>query len=119
LTGTVAAVFIVLHVLHFRFSDENTLHSAPDKAMDMHALVLKVVAENMILYSAGIVAIGLHLYSGWAKVAKKMGLSKEELQPAIDLGQRAALGLTLGFFACLCKAFMDSTATAGTPVAAV
>eukprot|EP00035_Acanthoeca_spectabilis_P023212 m.448293 g.448293 ORF g.448293 m.448293 type:complete len:787 (+) comp19640_c0_seq1:16-2376(+) len=112
LTGSVAAVFIVLHVLHFRFSEKNFLHDSSHAQSDtnMHALVLEVVPQYFVLYAAGIIAIGIHLWSGWAKVAKKMGLAKEELQPAIDLGQNGAIAMTVGFLLCLWKASADATA---------
>lgn len=114
LTGSVAAVFIVLHVLHFRFSEKNLLHDSSHAQSDtnMHALVLEVVPQYLVLYAAGIIAIGIHLWSGWAKVAKKMGLAKEELQPAIDLGQNGAIAMTVGFLLCLWKANADATAAA-------
>jgi len=112
LTGMVATAFLVQHLLHFRFGAVQDLRlelQIGNGTTNVHATIVEVMSEpqNVALYAAGIIAIGIHLWSGWSKVVKKMGLAKDELPDAIHLGQCATAVLTGGYLAVVLKAHLE------------
>jgi succinate dehydrogenase / fumarate reductase cytochrome b subunit len=97
-TGSVLLVFVVLHVIHFRFGPAEpegyvtTLHGEP--ARDLYRLVVEAFRQPLVVaaYMAVMVLLALHLRHGVWSAFQSLGA----LNPALrTLMYGAALGLSV------------------------
>lgn len=107
LTGMVITVFVGLHLFHFRFAGDNY---APSR--DLYKQTLAILGERTtaLFYAGSIALLGTHLYAGWGKTVNKMGLTKPYLKPVIAVGQALTVAVTVGFLACVAKAYLVANA---------
>lgn len=105
LTGVVLGIFLVLHVLHFRFAifggaDYTTmLHG--EQARDLYTLVSEELGKPHIavLYLGVIGFLGFHIRHGFWSALQSLGAMKPEWSKAIyAVGAGVAFFLFVGFF---------------------
>merc|ERR1712086_668288 len=105
LSSLVVTAFIIIHLLHFKFGKEysiKTSESGPLKGAtvrDLYKLQTEIFADkkNVLGYVVSVVILGAHLYYGWTKTVRKMGLAKKHLKAANLIGHFLIWPLTLGF----------------------
>eukprot|EP00935_MAST-01C_sp_MAST-1C-sp1_P002599 g2599.t1 len=107
-TGTLLAVFLVLHLRAFRFADNLTYTTASSgpfkgqKVKDLYALQLELFKDPVQVgfYLLSIGAVGIHLLFGWRKSVVKMKADRS-LKPAFEaIGVAMIWPLCIGFAAC-------------------
>ncbi|HVR72777.1 MAG TPA: succinate dehydrogenase cytochrome b subunit [Planctomycetota bacterium] len=79
LTGSITLVFVVLHLIHFKFAD----HEA---AGGLHNLVLTTFQSLPIViwYVAAVCALGLHVGHGFQSAFRTLGLQHPKYTPFIQ-----------------------------------
>ena len=95
-------LFVVLHVLHFRFGPVTMVTTAGgQRVRDLFSLEMELFADPRMVafYAASVGVLGYHLSLGWAKVALKIGLPQPLVKPAAAIGKFAVWPLCLGFAA--------------------
>jgi len=115
LSSVVILVFIVLHLVHFKYGNhyeyrstmnvtvlsESGLETVPaGTAMrDIYKLEKEVFGDpkKAFWYVFAIAVLGAHLWWGWTKSVHKLGLERQYTQPAIRLGQLFSAFITAGF----------------------
>ena len=105
ITGTVLLVFLILHVKHFKFGPgimEGYATELPGgiQARDLHRYVTEEFKEpkEVILYTAAMIFLGMHLRHGIWSGLQSLGLTKETNSKALYLiGGGIGLLLAVGF----------------------
>ncbi|MBC7385811.1 MAG: succinate dehydrogenase cytochrome b subunit [Cryobacterium sp.] len=101
-TGSVLLVFIVLHVIHFKYgrglAEGYAVQVNNEEARDLHRLVVEEFKKPLItvLYTAVMVMLGFHLRHGIWSAFQTLGLTKENNSNKIYF-VGGVLGVFLGF----------------------
>ncbi len=104
-TGIVLGVFVILHVLHFRFAifgggDYTTMLDG-EQARDLYRLVAEDLSKPFIgvLYMGVVAFLGFHVRHGFWSALQSLGAMKPEWSKAIyGVGAGVAFFLFVGFF---------------------
>jgi succinate dehydrogenase/fumarate reductase cytochrome b subunit (b558 family) len=112
MTSIVVLAFLVHHLWTFKYGrmyeaavtqsgGSCPIGSPETHAMvrDLHKLVVEVFSDPLMVvwYAVAIGLLGLHVSLGWNKTVFKMGLKKEQVKPAMRLGQLLLYPLITGF----------------------
>jgi len=100
ISGTVLAVFLVLHLKAFRFGDDIKFTSSDGTEMrDLYSLQVSLFKDGrqVAFYLLSLVAVGFHLWFGWHKAVNKMAVDKELKSPFNTIGQVMIMPLCAGF----------------------
>jgi succinate dehydrogenase / fumarate reductase, cytochrome b subunit len=99
-TGTVLAIFLIVHVWQFRLGPvyETTLHG--EKVRDLYKLVVETFSNGAWVgfYVAVMLMLGFHLRHGFWSMFQSLGLTNKRLLPVlVPLGVAVAVLLAVGF----------------------
>lgn len=104
LSGIVMLVFVIVHVLQFRFGPWYTKTVEGVEMRDLWRLQKEVFARpsNVIFYEVCVLALCWHMFWGWQKVIRKpLGLGKylpkSAVAPAETIGNAVAVVVTASF----------------------
>ena len=105
ISGAILFVFIVVHVLQFRFGpsvqDGYVTHLGNEQVRDLDRLVVETFKQLpfVVGYMAVMVVLGLHLRHGFWSAFQSLGLLNPRLRTlAFSAGVVVAVVLALGFF---------------------
>ncbi|MCE9594986.1 MAG: succinate dehydrogenase cytochrome b subunit [Planctomycetes bacterium] len=91
-TGCLVLVFVVVHLLDFRFRE---------RASDgLAAMVVRRLSEpaGVLIYLVGVTALGIHLSHAFRSALQTLGLNDTRFdRPLVRLGRVLAIGLGVGF----------------------
>jgi succinate dehydrogenase / fumarate reductase cytochrome b subunit len=96
-TGLVIIIFLVWHLLHFKFGEMVTYTTADGKIIrDLYIIVYKFFGNiiNVVLYIAVMALLGFHLSHGFWSAFQSLGLSGKRFTPFI-YGLAALFGLVM------------------------
>eukprot|EP01062_Namystynia_karyoxenos_P072618 TRINITY_DN6892_c0_g1_i1.p1 TRINITY_DN6892_c0_g1~~TRINITY_DN6892_c0_g1_i1.p1 ORF type:complete len:830 (+),score=297.76 TRINITY_DN6892_c0_g1_i1:91-2490(+) len=113
--------FIAVHVQQFKFADVPAWKNpsgAVGKDLYSHALRHFADPAQVGFYIAGVAALGVHLYCGWAKTVLKMPVPDAERVVLRRLGQFLVFPVCIGFAACVLYAHGAGTGLLPAPAAA-
>ena len=100
-TGLVIIIFLVWHLLHFKFGEMITYSTADGNVIrDLYAVVYQFYSNilNVILYIAVMALLGFHLSHGFWSAFQSLGLSGKRFTPFIySLGGVFAVLMAAGF----------------------
>jgi hypothetical protein len=116
-TGAIITAFVVIHLLHFKFADEEPQgwpegHSAQHRAA--YDRVVAVLADpfEAAFYIVATSLVGLHLAWGWEKAVGKFAEQSPSVKPLVSpmraVGQAVAAAATLALCAVVVAAHMQS-----------
>lgn len=97
-TGTITALFVVTHLLTFKFGPT---YMAPDGIRDLYRLQLEVFSQPLyvLFYLVAMFIIFSHLWHGMASAAQSMGIDHAQWTPRIVVaGRILSLAIAGGFF---------------------
>lgn len=100
ITGTVLGIFLVLHVIHFKFGASYPLEINGKEARDLYRLVNEEFHKPLIafLYAGVMLLLGVHLRHGFWSALQSLGAMKPKYSPLIyTLGLVFAILLAGGF----------------------
>ncbi len=100
ITGTVLGIFLVLHVIHFKFGAKYPLEIHGKEARDLYRLVNEEFHKPLIvfLYVAVMLLLGLHLRHGFWSALQSLGAMNPKYTPLYySLGLVLAVLLAGGF----------------------
>lgn len=105
LSGTVLSVFLVVHVLSFRFGPVyNKTIEGVGEVRDMYRVEREVFSDpkQVAFYTVAVMAVGVHLWRGWANAVNSPALAvpMEHRPNALVIGHLLAVVACLGFAAC-------------------
>ena len=102
--GTLLLVFIVLHIVQFKFGPGQTegyeMMIDGQRMRDLHRLVIETFRQPIFLawYAVCLVGVGLHLSHGFASSFSSLGLHHPKYSPLISkVGYVYAAIVALGF----------------------
>lgn len=98
ITGTVIFVFLVVHLINLRFAEG----WKPIEAQSLWARTLETLRNPLFafIYLAGSLAIGVHLWHGFASAFRSLGVWHPRInKPLRFLGYAIAVVLAMGFAA--------------------
>lgn len=101
-TGVLILVFVVLHVLTFRFGAHHVVTYDGREVHDLYRIVVDVFSQlrNVIWYEVIMVLLGLHLRHGFWSSFQSLGLEHPKYSPLIEtVGVIFALVIAVGFLA--------------------
>ncbi|HMN68342.1 MAG TPA: succinate dehydrogenase cytochrome b subunit [Bdellovibrionales bacterium] len=83
--GLVILVFVILHLVTFKYGTHYTADYGKGEIRDLHRLVIEVFNEPgyVIWYVVALVVLGLHLWHGVASVFQTFGAYHPRYQPTI------------------------------------
>ena len=101
ISGTFLGTFLAVHLSDFRFGGFNkTVRQAlpavfgvtePVEVKDIYSLTIQLFSNEWkcVIYTLGVLALGLHLSAGWNKLVAKpaFGLDSKFTKPAMVIGQ--------------------------------
>ncbi len=99
-TGTIILIFLVLHIIHFKFGPEYTTMLNGEEARDLRKLVIEEFQKTWIVvgYVGVLGLLILHLSHGAWSAFTSLGMKHGETSKKIQLGAYAfAIILMLGF----------------------
>jgi succinate dehydrogenase/fumarate reductase cytochrome b subunit len=108
ISGTILLIFIVLHLLYFRFGkgEEEGYMTPADaggvKMRDLYRLDVELFAgpsgtRQLAFYMLALGAVAVHLFSGWTKAVLKMDATKEQRPKFVAMGHALIWPLVIGF----------------------
>ncbi len=103
ITAIVGLIFVVFHLLDLRFGEEiMTRIQGGENVRDLYGLQLKLFSSpgRVLFYEVGVAAIGIHLWKGWTKAARKMDVSKEMKKAFELLGHGLVFPVCTAFAIC-------------------
>lgn len=100
-TGIVVIVFLILHLLHFKYG-ENIMYTTMDgqEIRDLYIVVYNFFGNiwNVIFYIAVMILLGFHLSHGFWSAFQSLGLNGVRFTPLIyGLGYVFAVFMAIGF----------------------
>ena len=118
ITGAVLMVFLVVHVMHFKYGfffpegvAEQTVLIDGEQAVDLYARVAHTFAKPLwvAMYVVVMVGLGVHLWHGFWSAFQSLGALNHRLEkPAVILGHVVAVVLALGFLGIPLFFFLQS-----------
>eukprot|EP00756_Hemistasia_phaeocysticola_P036454 Hpha_TRINITY_DN16643_c0_g5::TRINITY_DN16643_c0_g5_i1::g.181881::m.181881/K00101/lldD; L-lactate dehydrogenase (cytochrome) len=102
-TAIAAVAFIVVHLQQFKFGEMKEWRNASGQVgsdLYAHSVAIFKEPEMVLFYVAGVAAVSVHLYVGWAKTVHKMAVPDESRSALRSLGQALVIPVALGFTAC-------------------
>jgi succinate dehydrogenase / fumarate reductase cytochrome b subunit len=97
-TGTLILGFLILHLMDFKF--EIGWQSIEDAEPFDKAVAILSDGFRFFCYSAGTVAVGIHVYHGFGSAFQSLGLRHPKYTPCIEwFGRAFAVFIAVGFFA--------------------
>jgi succinate dehydrogenase / fumarate reductase cytochrome b subunit len=102
-SGTVLAVFLVLHLQAFRFGKSGPAYEFVDAAgqrvRDLYKLQFEIFADpaTVAFYLFSLGAVAVHLWHGWSKAVLRMDVEKRRRVPFRVLGHALIWPLVGGF----------------------
>ena len=100
ITGSVLLLFLVIHILQFRFGPAGETEIAGEPAADLHTLVMDTFSNIwwVIFYVGVMILIGFHLRHGIWSMLQSLGMMKPRWSKAIH-GAALVIGalLAIGF----------------------
>jgi len=103
ITAVAGLIFVVFHLLDLRFGEKKHVRIGGENIVDLFGLQMKLFASpgRVLFYEAGVLAIGVHLWKGWTKAARKMDVESKELKSAFEiLGHALVLPVCTAFAIC-------------------
>ena len=101
ITGSIVLIFLVLHIIHFKFGAQYTTEIAGiGEARDLRKLVIEEFSKPLIAWSyVGVLALMiLHLSHGAWSAFTSLGMKNKETSKKVQLGAYVfAIVLMLGF----------------------
>lgn len=101
-TGSLTLVFVILHLVNFKYGPHYTVDYGDGPIRDLHRLVLEVFREPgaVIWYLICLVFLGLHLYHGVSSSFQTFGFNHPKYNGAIKaFGWIYAFVVAAGFIA--------------------
>lgn len=102
LSGILLAIYVPLHVAHFKFGGPAIIQIDGHEARDLYSLVVREFKSPLIvaLYSGAMLFLGLHLRHGVWSMLQSLGLLDRRLvPPAVTAAVLVSGLLALGFIA--------------------
>lgn len=99
-TGPLILLFLVLHLLHFRFGPVYTTVSGGLEVRDLYRTVVEYFASlpNVLLYVAAMVVMALHVQHGLWSALQSLGINHPRYNALFELASNTfALVILLGF----------------------
>ena len=103
ITAIAGMIFVIVHLLDLRFGEETHVRIGNENVRDLFGLQMKLFSSpgRVLFYEAGVFAIGVHLWKGWTKAARKMDVESKELKKAFEvLGHALVLPVCTAFAIC-------------------
>ena len=103
ITAIAGLIFVGVHLLDLRFGEETYVRVGNESVRDLFGLQMKLFSSpgRVLFYEAGVLAIGVHLWKGWTKAARKMDVESKELKKAFEvLGHALVLPVCGAFSIC-------------------
>ena len=97
-TGMVILIFVILHLITFKFGNYYSASYNGKEIRDLHRLVIEVFQSPVyvVWYLFSLLALGIHLSHGIASAFKTLGFNHPRYNPGIE-----KFGLGLGWFIAL------------------
>jgi len=100
-TGAVIIVFLVWHLMHFKFGEMKMTTTADGQVLhDLYALVYQFYGNivNVVLYVLVMALLGFHLFHGFWSAFQSLGLNGKRFTPFIYVvGSIFAVVMAVGF----------------------
>lgn len=99
-TGSIILIFLVLHVIHFKYGAEYTTQLSGEPARDLAKLVIEEFSKGWVVlaYVGVLLLVVLHLSHGAWSALTSLGMKHGETSKRIQLGAYVfAIALMLGF----------------------
>lgn len=99
-TGFIVLVFLVLHLLHFKFGTVYWVEYQGVKMRDLHRLVMETFSSLLYVtwYVFAQVALGFHLSHGFSSAFATLGFNHPKYTPWLKkIGIFFALAMTVGY----------------------
>lgn len=100
--GVIIAVFVVLHLLTFKFGPHYSVDYGKGEIRDLYRLILEVFQQPVYVagYFLCMIVLGLHLSHGFYSSVQTLGIHHPKYNPAIKIvGHVYALAVSAGFAA--------------------
>lgn len=100
--GVIIAVFVVLHLLTFKFGPHYTVDYGAGEIRDLHRLILEVFQQPVYVigYFLCMIVLGLHLSHGFYSSIQTLGIHHPRYNPTIKvIGHIYAIAVSVGFAA--------------------
>jgi succinate dehydrogenase / fumarate reductase cytochrome b subunit len=101
-TGVITLVFLVWHLIQFRFGPHYAIDYHGKEARDLYRLVVEVFKNpvNVILYEAVMILLGFHLRHGFWSAFHTLGVTHPKYaRPIYAIGILFAIAVAVGFLA--------------------
>jgi succinate dehydrogenase / fumarate reductase cytochrome b subunit len=101
-TGPLMLIFLLLHLLHFKFGTEYWIIQGDLEIRDLHRTVAEYFANliNVLLYSIAMVLVALHVQHGVWSAFQSFGFNHPRYNHLLELGASVyALVIFVGFIA--------------------
>ncbi len=99
-TGSIILIFLILHIIHFKFGAEYTTQVSGESARDLAKLVVEEFSKGWVVlaYVGVLLLVILHLSHGAWSAFTSLGMKNGETSKKVQLGAYVfALALMLGF----------------------
>jgi succinate dehydrogenase / fumarate reductase, cytochrome b subunit len=99
-SGTITLVFVILHLVTFKYGAYYTVDYGNGEIRDLHRLVIEVFQSPAYVswYVVCLVLVGLHLYHGFSSSFQSLGIHHPRYNGAIKyLGYFYAFAVAAGF----------------------
>ncbi len=99
-TGSIILIFLILHIIHFKFGAEYTTQVSGESARDLAKLVIEEFSKGWVVlaYVGVLLLVILHLSHGAWSAFTSLGMKNGETSKKVQLGAYVfALALMLGF----------------------
>lgn len=111
-TGAGLAVFLIIHLNHFRFDSSQHVMVQGVEMHDLYGIALTSFKQPgyLGLYTLALVLLAVHLKHGLASAFQSLGLTSAAHRPTIELVSRGyAAIVSLGFLAPLIQLFLTKS----------
>ena len=100
ITGVIILVFLILHLLHFKFGPSYSIVHSGVEMRDLYRLLVEYFASplNVAWYIFAQMALGVHLSHGFSSAFQSLGFNHPRHTPRLKLiGKIFAIVIVLGF----------------------
>lgn len=101
-TGTIILIFLILHIIHFKFGTEYSTTIDGEKARDLAKLMIEEFSKGWVVigYVGVLALVVLHLSHGAWSAFTSLGMKHGETSKKVQMGAYVfAIALMLGFIA--------------------
>ena len=111
LTGVFILVFLILHILHFKFGERVSVDLGGGEvyADSLYWLVIQTLREPVyfLWYIVSVCIVGVHVYHGVQSALRSLGLSNEKYAGCIEwIGRAFGVAIALGYSALPVYAYL-------------